>query len=89
MRAWYVDSLTAAGPMGPSSFAPDLDIPWGSLSHLPPPPQVTKAVAALQQYHAVSKAKKKPSLVEENPFVSLIIALKKIPDRTHRRPYFM
>lgn len=46
--------------------------------------QVEKAVAALQAYQATLKGKGKAKLLEEDPVVSLIIALKRIPNRTIR-----
>ena len=46
--------------------------------------QVCRAVEALQQYHGTMKNKGKPQLVEDNPTVSLIVALRKIPDRSIR-----
>ena len=39
---------------------------------------------ALQAYQATLQAKGKPKLLDEDPVVSLIIALKKIPNRTIR-----
>ena len=46
--------------------------------------QIGKAVAALQKYHSTTKRGAKPKLIEDDPLVSLVIALKKIPDRTIR-----
>ena len=49
--------------------------------------QVEKAVGALQKYNEVARSKGKSQLIEENQLVSLIIALKKIPNssvRPHR-----
>lgn len=46
--------------------------------------QVCQALEALQQHHSLVKSKRKPQLVEDNPLLSLIIALRKIPDRTIR-----
>ena len=46
--------------------------------------QVCQAVEALQQHHGTMKSRRKPQLVEENPTISLIIALRKIPDRSIR-----
>lgn len=50
---------------------------------------VQKAVGALQKYNEVARSKGKSQLIEENQLVSLIIALKKIPNssvRPHRIP---
>ena len=41
-------------------------------------------MGALQAYHAAMKGKEKLKLIEEDPVVSLIIAIKKIPNRTIR-----
>ena len=46
--------------------------------------QVCQAVEALQQHHGTMKSRRKPQLVEENPTISLIIALRKIPDKSIR-----
>ena len=46
--------------------------------------KVLKAVLALQQYHSSLKKGKKSQLIEDDPVISLIIAFKKIPDRTVR-----
>ncbi len=46
--------------------------------------QVSKAVAALQTYHSTVQKKSKPKLVDEDSLVSMVVALKKIPDRTVR-----
>ena len=43
-----------------------------------------KAVEALQQHDATLKKKRKSQLIEDDPVISLIIAFKKIPDRTIR-----
>lgn len=45
---------------------------------------VVKAVIALQKYHSTVKRGARPKLIEADPLVSLVIALKKIPDRTIR-----
>lgn len=47
-----------------------------------------RAVSALQAYHATLKGGGKSKLLEEDPLVSIIISLKKIPNRTIR-PYRM
>jgi hypothetical protein len=47
--------------------------------------QVRQAVLALQKFHS-TRLERKKRLIEENPLVSLIIGLKKIPNKT-RRPY--
>ena len=49
--------------------------------------QVRQAVLALQKFHS-TRLERKKRLIEENPLVSLIIGLKKIPNKT-RRPYRM
>jgi ribosome biogenesis protein UTP30 len=46
---------------------------------------VRQAVLALQKFHS-TRLERKKRLIEENPLVSLIIGLKKIPNKT-RRPY--
>lgn len=45
--------------------------------------QVRKAVLALQKYQS-TRDRKKQRLIEENPLVSLIIGLKKIPNKTFK-----
>lgn len=45
--------------------------------------QVRKAVLALQKYQS-TRARKKQRLIEENPLVSLIIGLKKTPNKTFK-----
>lgn len=45
--------------------------------------QVRKAVLALQKYHS-TRAKEKRKLIQENPLVSLIIGLKKIPNKSFK-----
>ena len=42
--------------------------------------QVQKAVEALQKYYEVARSKGKSQLIEENQLVSLVIALKRIPN---------
>ena len=46
--------------------------------------QVLKAVEALQQYHATLRKARKSQLIEDEPMISLIIAFKKVPNRTVR-----
>ena len=50
--------------------------------------QVEQAVTALQAHHMSLKGKGKSKLLDEDPAVSLIVSLKKIPNRTFR-PYRM
>lgn len=45
--------------------------------------QVRKAVLALQKYQS-TRDRKKQRLIEEKPLVSLIIGLKKIPNKTFK-----
>lgn len=46
--------------------------------------QVTKAVQALQKYHATVTAQRKRKLVDDNPLISVIIAVKAIPQKKMR-----
>ncbi len=46
--------------------------------------QVRKAVAALQKYHDTVQTKTKQKLIDDDPLVSIVIALKKIPDKIIR-----
>ena len=43
--------------------------------------QVRQAVLALQKFHS-TRLEKKKRLIEDNPLISLVIGLKKIPNKT-------